>query len=326
MVGAQAERLGVALPSMQPPGSLPRVHADRTRLLQVLLNLLTNAVKYNRRGGRVAIACDLHQPTDADAVTISISDEGRGLTADEQARLFEPFERLGAEGSAIEGTGIGLALSRHLLQAMGGTIGVDSTPGVGSRFWVRLPLAGTFTPDSEVQVQPAGDAGGAADAADAACANAADAAAAPGCEPVSVPAEPPMASSTDDATGPPATVLYIEDNPVNAMVMQAMVERLPGVRLVTCEDGEAGLRLASQQQPALILTDIQMPGMDGFEVLKRLRADPALRAIPVVAISADAMPQTLARGQEAGFDAYLTKPVAMEALQERITRLLRPAA
>jgi CheY-like chemotaxis protein len=295
---------------MQPHGSLPWVRADRTRLLQVLLNLLSNAVKYNRPGGAVAIACE-REEADGDTVTLSVADQGRGLSADEQARLFEPFERLGAEGTHIEGTGIGLALSRHLLEAMGGTIGVESNPGTGSRFWVRLPLVRT-PPRRE------DDPGRAA-------------AAGPSSERVeSVGSLDTTLGTTQGTTlgttldaPQAATVLYIEDNPVNAMVMQAMVERIPGVRFVACDDGESGLRAAAEQRPGLILTDIQMPGMDGFEVLRRLRADPALRDIPVVAISADAMPQTLSRGREAGFDDYLTKPVAMDALHERVMRLLR---
>jgi PAS domain S-box-containing protein len=298
LVASQAARRDIRLPALPLPGHWPVVQADRTRLLQVLLNLLGNAIKYNRPGGPVRVEClvDAHSSEPAsgtdqagEVAILSVADEGPGLAAEEQARLFEPFERLWAEGSNIEGSGIGLALSRQLVQAMGGAIGVDSTHGAGSRFWVRLPCAQPGALQELPSAQPA----------------------------------PAAIDTPQSAAFSPALVLYIEDNPVNALVMKAMAERIPGVNLLVGEDGASGLRLATEQRPALILTDIQMPGMDGFEVLRRLRADPALRAIPVVAISADAMPQTLRRGQAQGFDAYLTKPVEMAALQACIVRHLQ---
>ena len=313
LVGPQAARQGVRLPP-PPAGQLPPVLADHTRLLQVLLNLLGNAIKYNRPEGEIRVEFTdtptSYEPgADRGELTITIVDEGHGLTVAQRARLFEPFERLGAETSGVEGTGIGLALSRHLVEAMGGSIGVDSEPGVGSRFWVRLPTAAEAARPlarSTSDVRPPTPVPAGLSPVPAGVA-------------LGAPA-PPLAAPA------PKSLLYIEDNPINAMVVRAMVDRLPGVRLEVSEDGASGLQRAAAQPPALVLTDIQMPGIDGFEVLRRLRGNPSLRHIPVVAISADAMPATIARGREAGFDDYLTKPVAMPTLHACITRLLDRSA
>lgn len=344
---ATAHRVQLPAPEVGPPGSdMPRVWADRTRLLQVVLNLLGNAIKYNRPGGAVRIDCAVEHPRaaspDASAsadealpggpvVTLSIIDEGRGLTEEERARLFEPFERLSAEGSRIEGTGIGLALSRRLMQAMGGTIGVDSTPGSGSRFWVCLAQAPAM-PESHPQptsdhpdrptVEPTETPDALRGPRASALGRTGSAQAAAEREGAGPQPDTPQGEA-DTAASSGTTLLYIEDNPVNTLVMRAMIERIPELKMVDCEDAETGLRLAAEHRPALILTDIQMPGMDGFELLQHLRADAALREIPVVAISADAMPQTRARGEDAGFDAFLTKPVEMAGLQATIERLLR---
>ena len=264
-----------------------QVMADATRLRQVVLNLLGNAVKYNQPRGRVTVACH----ASADRVVVEVVDSGLGLTTDEQRRLFEPFQRLRAEGSGVEGTGIGLALSRRLAEAMKGHIGVDSQPGQGSTFWVDLPRA----PDRQATASQS-----------------------EGVAPLG-----PEWAPTPGAE--PSKVLYIDDNPVNVLVMQAMLSRLPGLTVLTADDGEPGLALALQKKPALILTDIQMPGMDGFELLRRLREQPETSDIPVVAISADALPDTLARGRIAGFADYLTKPVQMSALHEVVGRLINPS-
>ncbi len=278
-----AQRSGIALPAaLEAPADL-HLLADHTRLMQVLLNLLSNAIKYNRDQGSVSV----EWLAEEGEVTIGVRDTGLGLTREQSMRLFEPFQRLHAQAATIEGTGIGLALSRRLVEAMGGQIGVDSEPGMGCLFWVRMPQAeapvDTGLPSAQ-QTAPAGDG-----------------------------IEAPLA---------PRTLLYIEDNPVNLLVMQAMIARIPQVNMMSAEDGEPGLALALQEQPDLILTDIQMPGMDGFELLRRLRLEPATRHIPVVAISADAMPDTVARGKAAGFAEYLTKPVEMDALHEVVQRLL----
>jgi PAS domain S-box-containing protein len=250
------------------------VIADRTRLKQVLLNLLSNAIKYNRASGHVRIACR----AEADTVRIAVTDSGPGVSPEQGARLFQAFERLDASQTAVEGAGLGLALSRQLLQAMGGEIGLDSELGAGSTFWVRLPRA---------------EAPGAVPDADLFTASAA-AAPAPG--------------------GAPRKVLYIEDNPVNVLLMEAMLAHIPNVQMLTAPLPALGLLMAAAERPDLILLDIQLPGMDGFEVLRLLRLGAATQSIPVFAVSANAMDSDLRRGVEAGFARYLTKPLDMREL------------
>jgi PAS domain S-box-containing protein len=258
------------------------VMADRTRLLQILLNLLGNAIKYNRVGGHLQLACRV----EATDVWLGVQDTGPGLAPEDQARLFQPFERLGAANSGVEGTGIGLALSQRLLQSMGGSIGLDSELGLGSTFWFRLPRA------SPPERRSASLASAHASPAD---------------------------------LGGTQTVLYIEDNPVNVALMEAMLGRLSGVRLVSASVPAEGLRLAQQIRPALVLMDIQMPVMDGFEVLARLRADEATRDLPVVAVSANALPTDIEAARAAGFLAYLTKPLSLDVLLTTVRQVLRGA-
>ena len=259
-----------------------QVLGDRTRLKQVLLNLLANAIKYNRAGGQVSLAWR----RSSISLRLAVHDDGRGLSGDEQRRLFQPFERLSAGQTSIEGTGIGLALSQRLVVAMGGAIGVDSQVGHGSTFWIELRRAATRA------TAPRGAL-----------------------------TEAPSQAALPNG-GAAGTVLYIEDNPVNTLLMQAMLARLPKVQTLTAALPHEGLTLAAEAAPDLILLDIQLPGIDGFEVLRRLRADVATRRIPVVAVSANAMPADIEDGRAAGFDAYLTKPVELDALLATVQRLL----
>jgi PAS domain S-box-containing protein len=277
----QAQQRGIRLDAAAPQGCHCFVAADRTRLKQVLLNLLSNAVKYDRDGGRVQVACG----ADGDAVRITVSDSGPGLDAERRERLFNSFERLGAEDGPIPGAGIGLVLSKRMVELMHGSLGLDSEPGRGSTFWLLLPRA-----------QP------------------------PAVPAAMAPAAVALQASPHDAGT--NTVLYIEDNPVNVLLMEAMLEREPGVRLLTALEPEGGLKLAFSEQPALILLDIQLPGIDGFEVLRRLRAAASTRATPVIAISANAMPADIRQGMEAGFDAYLTKPLEVEQLRTTVRQAL----
>lgn len=252
---------------------------------QAARSLLSNAEKFNRPQGRVSIVCAPAAGTPP-AVRIHVSDTGPGLTAAQCARLFVPFERLQADERQIEGTGIGLALSKRLVELMGGDIGVDSASGHGSSFWVQLPLAqgdGTVTDGREVmQTAPPAPAGAAAR----------------------------------------VDVLCIEDNPANRRLMEAILGQRPDIHLLTAISPGLGLELARTRQPALILLDIHLPDMDGYAVLQRLRDDPSTRDIPVVAVSANAMPRDLDRARAAGFAADLTKPADVAALLQQVEALI----
>ena len=251
------------------------VLADRVRLKQVLLNLLSNAIKYNRAQGTLSLVC-MRQ---GDAIQIRISDTGAGLTTEQQARLFVAFERLDADNTAIEGTGIGLALSKRLTELMHGEIGVESTLGSGSTFWVRLPLADGYTDEPHNT----------------------------------------NVNASEDQVGSSGShkqwdILCIEDNPANLRLVERILSRRHDIRLLTAVAPGLGLELAQAQRPALILLDINLPDMDGYAVMQCLRESEVTRDIPVVAISANAMPKDLARGKAAGFKDYLTKPIEVERL------------
>ena len=248
--------------------------ADPARLKQVLLNLLSNAVKYNREGGRIDIECAL---ATQQRVRVSVRDTGPGLSVEQQSRLFRPFERLESAYQGIEGTGIGLALAKKLVEGMQGSIGVDSVPGEGSRFWFELPLC-----ERALEAGPE--------------------------------SEPPAFSDIDapESQGKSYTVLYIEDNPANLRLVQKILDRRSDIKLLVAENAEDGLVLAGQEHPDLILLDLNLPGMDGFEALQCLRAAPATRAIPVIAVTANAMPRDIERGRAAGFQDYIIKPINIQ--------------
>lgn len=256
------------------------VLADRQRLRQILLNLLSNAIKYNRAGGSVSVECT----EIGSRVRFSISDTGVGISADKLPKLFTPFERLGAENSGIEGTGLGLALSRRLAELMGGSLGVESVVGKGSTFWVEVPCT-----TSPFQVVPSG-------LHDAA------------------PSKP--------TASPTNTVLYIEDNLSNLQLVEGILADRRDIKLLVAMRAELGLELALQHLPDLILLDLNLPDMSGHEVLKRLRSNPRASAIPVVMISADAMSEQVDRLVAAGATAYLTKPLEIPLFFETIDRVL----
>jgi PAS domain S-box-containing protein len=242
---------------------------DRTRIRQVLINLLTNAIKYNRPQGQVTVTSRVMD----DAVELAVTDTGRGMTPQQLNQLFEPFNRLGVEREGIEGTGIGLAVVKGLVQRMAGSIAVESEPGAGSRFTVRLPR----------QPEPA----------------------APGDTPESGALPSPPRPRTRAGQ-----LLYIEDNPINQLLVEELVRGHTDLAIESCDTGLAGVERAARLRPDLVLIDIQLPDIDGFEVLRRLRAHPATAGVPCIALSANAMPEDIARALAAGFEDYWTKPIA----------------
>ena len=256
----------------------PWVLGDPLRLRQALINFVSNAVKYNRPGGQVALTIT---PADA-AVELAVADTGIGMTPGQLARLFEPYNRLGREASGIEGSGLGMALTQRLVEAMGGRLAVESSVERGTTVRWTLPRA---------------PAEGATPAADA-----------------SPPGEPA------------GSVLYIEDNPVNVMLVEELLRRWPAVRFESVEDGAQGLELARRLQPDLLLLDMQLPDMDGVAVLDALRADAATAALRVVMLSGDAQDEEVARARAAGAIDYWTKPLDMEHFLGGMRRLLAPAA
>lgn len=260
----------------------PQAEARWVRV-QVLLNLLSNAIKYNHQGGSVHVGCEL-MPS---ALKLMVTDSGQGLSPDEVSRLFVPFERLNADEHQVEGTGIGLALSKRLVQLMSGEIGVNSLKGAGSTFWVQFPLAQSAEP---VMPHP----------------------------PIAGVSQPVAAECGGVAV---RTVLCMEDNPNNLQLMESILGMLPGVRMLSAISPGLGLEMARAHQPDLILLDINLPDMDGFEVMRCLREHPSTKSIPVVAVSANAMEQDLARGMAAGFADYVTKPIDVGRLLRVVEEL-----
>jgi signal transduction histidine kinase len=274
----QAQGHRVTIESAVPAGVV--VRGDRLRVKQVLLNLCSNAVKYNRPGGWVRLGAE---PADAGRVRITVEDNGQGISPEGQARLFEPFSRLGAELGPVEGTGIGLSISKRLVELMDGRIGVHSAPGQGSRFWVELPVDRfAASPPTEKVGRAAGATG----------------------------------------TLEPATVLYVEDNPDNMALVVRIVERHHGVRLVTASSAALGVELARAHRPDLVLADLHLGDSSGYALLERLRAHADTRDIPVVAVTANAMPIEAQRAKEAGFAAFFTKPIDVGRFDELLRSML----
>jgi signal transduction histidine kinase/ActR/RegA family two-component response regulator len=269
LVEGQARKRGIQITF--PQSHLPLfVRADRTRLKQVLLNLLSNAIKYNRTLGTVAVQVQAGSPG---YVRVDIRDTGVGLSPSRLAQLFQPFNRLGQENGAVEGTGIGLVMAKQLVELMEGVIGVESEVGAGSTFWFEL----------EASTEPQF---------------------APGSAASSLPALSPLQGDR-----PPRLLLYVEDNLANLKLVERLIERRPDLSLISAVTGARGIKLARSRLPAVILMDINLPDISGLEALAVLREDAATALIPVIAISANAMPHDISRGRQAGFFEYLTKPI-----------------
>ena len=259
------------------------VWADRTRLKQIVINLLSNAIKYNKEQGTVVVDCTVISP---ERTRISVKDTGAGLTPEKLAQLFQPFNRLGQEASGVAGTGIGLVVTKQLAELMEGVLGVESTVGMGSEFWVEL--LSTAAPEPAV--------GG---------------------------AEPAEQAQPRRPTGTRIrTLLYIEDNPANMELVEQLIARRTDLRLLTAVNGTLGIELARASPTDVILMDINLPGISGIDALKILREDPSTAHIPVVALSANAMPRDIAKGLEVGFFSYLTKPIKVKEFMETLNAAL----
>jgi signal transduction histidine kinase/AmiR/NasT family two-component response regulator len=277
---AQTRGIGMTFPRFEIPCF---VKADRTRVKQVLINLLFNAIKYNRPGGAVTVECTLSPP---DSIRISVRDTGAGLAADQLAQLFQPFNRLGKEASVEEGTGIGLVVTKRLVELMGGTIGASSTVGVGSVFWIELSLTSAPLLAGE-ESEHAGLV------------------------------RPQVADGT-----PLRTLLYVEDNPANLELVEQIIARRPDLRLLSAADGNLGIEFAHAYQPEVILMDVNLPGISGIEALKILRADPSTAHIPIIALSANAMARDIEKALEAGFFNYVTKPIKVNQFMDALDAAL----
>jgi len=277
MMEPQAQQYGVA--TFYPTFPTPLfVLADRTRLKQVVINLLSNAIKYNKAGGTVVVSCSEVDPTHT---RVSVEDTGRGLAPEKMAQLFQPFNRLGQETTNIAGTGIGLVVTKQLVELMRGTVGVESTQGSGSKFWVDLLPAARLALPGDIP------------------------------EPTDGPSRRPRAVGK-------STLLYIEDNPANMMLVEQLIARRPELKLLTAEDGTLGIELARACRPDVILMDINLPGINGTDALKVLLRNPMTAKIPVIALSANAMPRDIKTGIDAGFFKYLTKPIKVAEFMETL--------
>ena len=280
-----AENRGIKLYDEITETSNYNINADYTRFKEVMLNLLSNAVKYNKENGSVFISC---QPVGENLLRFSVRDTGQGIPPEKQKELFKPFNRLDKEASDVEGTGIGLVITKNLVELMGGTMGVDSEPGQGCTFWVELERAVAF----EEKLRQ-------------------------------IVVETPERRNRESAEAP-QTILYIEDNRANLLLMKRIVEKKTPHEFISAADGLEGLDLAMASLPDLILLDITLPTMDGFEVFRELRSHDATKSIPVLAVSANAMDSDIQKYKEAGFTDYVTKPIDVRVLLEKVGEYMSP--
>lgn len=258
------------------------VEADQRRLMQVVLNLMSNAIKYNKQGGKIQVECT---EGGSGRVRLSVIDTGIGINSEDQLDLFQPFSRLSNADDGIEGTGIGLSITRRLVEQMGGEIGFQSEPGLGSTFWVEFLKSDSVDARTTNNDEASHDAG---------------------------------PEQTNDTR-----IIYIEDNIANIKLVEKIIARRPRAQLVTEQDPAAGVRLVNSTLPNLVLVDINMPGMSGFDVLRKLRENPDTRQIPVIAVSAKAMSEEIQNATDAGFDGYVCKPIDIGLFNQTIDSVLK---
>lgn len=279
-----AAQTGVRLEVTGDTERLPMVSADRTRFAQIVMNLGSNAIKYNRPGGSVTLRASISAPT---TLRVVVSDTGIGIPIDKQSKLFQPFQRAGQETGPIEGTGIGLVITKRLAELMGGSVGYRSAPGTGSEFWVDLPAHVPHGPAVASALAPT--------------------------------------ESTPRLEGRAGRlVLYIEDNPANVSFMRDLICDFDRIELATVPTAEMGIEVVRSRKPDLVIMDINLPGMSGLEALGVLRSDPGTAAIPIIALTAAASDRDRQRGTQAGFYRYLTKPVKVDELVSALEALLAP--
>ncbi len=283
MIEPQAQKRGISVVFPQFPVRY-FVKADRTRVKQLLINLLSNAIKYNKVGGAVVVDC---VATTAGRIRVRVEDTGEGLAPDKLEQLFQPFNRLGQEASGEEGTGIGLVVCKRLVELMGGAIGVESTVGAGSVFWFELNLTAAPRPSAGAIEHPV------------------------------------VAPARTEADAQVRTLLYVEDNPANLMLVEDLIARRSDISLLSASDGSRGIEIARASRPDIILMDINLPGISGIQALKILADDPLTAHIPVIALSANAIPRDIEKGLEAGFFRYLTKPIKVSEFMDTLNVALK---
>jgi PAS domain S-box-containing protein len=283
MIEPQAQKRGIHVTFPATDGTC-FVKADRTRVKQVFINLLSNAIKYNRPGGTVEVTC---HAVPGERIRISFRDSGAGLSAEKLPQLFQPFNRLGQEASSEEGTGVGLVVSKKLVELMGGTIGAESIVGVGSVFWIELNAAPT--PASAVHAAQAHES---------------------------------ITEATTPVDAPRWTLLCVEDNPANLMLVEQLLARRSDICLLSAQNGSLGIEMARNLRPDIILMDIHLPGINGISALRILANDPATAHIPVIALSANAMQRDVQKGLAAGFFRYLTKPIKVNEFMDTLDAVL----
>ncbi len=286
LVQPLADKYDVIFSNQDLPDASRIIYADAMRCKQILLNLLSNGAKYNQKGGKVTLG---YKVCSSQMLRISVTDTGVGIARKKWPELFQPFSRLGAETSEVDGTGIGLSVSKSLVEMMAGKIGFSSEEGKGSTFWVELPLSKNRAQQAELKQTRSG-----------------------------------LALTAENSKFPAVqgTLLYVEDNPTNLRLMEVLVKNIEGLKMIAAKDAESGIEMARHKMPDLILMDINLPGMNGVEALKILQQRPETHQIPVVALSAAASQQDIETGLAAGFSSYLTKPIDVHEVAQTINQLL----